>query len=130
MNDLIESDFLVYIGHVAVFYVPAHKLELVEFGEDGLTPKQMFESFLMEKFNAFSFNEHNTKGFWRQHPQAQIWVDNNGRYEVSFLGEEKVQGFVNFLSKMCGLLKEEAIYLVMGYKSWLVLPRNGDKDVV
>jgi len=120
---------VIYIGQVAVFYIPVQKLDSFEYLPE-VTPRMIFEKYLMEHFNAFSFRISDTQGFWREHHKSKIFVDENARYEVSFLGEEAVVKFVRFLSAMCALIEEEAIYLVMGYKSWLIKPLQGDRDVI
>ena len=122
MEDIKE---LVYLGQVAVFFIPVQKLDSPEFGKDGKTPREIFEDFLMDHYDAFTLEISNTQGLWREHKQAPIFRDENARYEVSFDGE--VKPFVMFLSEMCSLLKEQSIYLTMGYKSWLVLPRGNNE---
>lgn len=122
-------DELIYIGQVAVFYVPVQKLDDVEFGEDGQTPRAMFERFLMDNYNAYTLEISDTQGFWREHQKSHIFEDKNARYEVSFDGKERVASFVQFLSRMCSLMKEEAIYLTMGQKSWLVVPRKENHEI-
>ena len=118
---MIQHDNLIYIGQIAVFYIPIQKLSLEV---NGQTAETMFETFLMDNFNAYSVRFSDTKGFWREHEKAKIFIDENARYEVSFDGSERVKPFIDFLSNMCALLEEEAIYLVMGYQSWLVTPRK------
>ena len=120
----MEADNLIYLGHMAVFYVPIQKLDSEEYGKNGKTPRQLFEDLLMENYDAYTLEISDTQGFWRQHSKSQIFCDRNARYEVSFDGEDKIIGFVAFLSEMCLLLKEQAIYLTMGQKSWLVVPRK------
>jgi len=122
-------DELIYIGQVAVFYVPVQKLDVLEFGLDGQTPRMLFERFLMENYNAYTLEISDTQGFWREHQKSHIFEDKNARYEVSFDGKERVEGFVRFLSEMCSLMKEEAIYLTMGWKSWLVVPRKEQNEI-
>jgi len=115
---------LIYLGQMAVFYVPVQKLDSLDYGKEGNTPRQLFEHFLMENYNAYTLEISDTQGFWRQHKKSKIFNDRNARYEVSFDGEDRVKGFVSFLSDMCFLLQEQAIYVTMGQKSWLVLPRK------
>jgi len=117
-------DELIYIGQVAVFYVPIHKLDDLKYGMDGHAPRAMFEKFLLENYNAYTLEISDTQGFWRQNQKSHIFEDKNARYEVSFDGKNNVVIFVRFLSQMCSLMKEEAIYLTMGQKSWLVVPRK------
>lgn len=121
---VMEMNELIYIGKVAVFYVPIQKLDQEEYGLDGRTPRELFEEFLMDNYDAYTLEISNTQGFWRQHRQSQIFRDENARYEVSFEGRERVPPFVRFLSMMCHLLKEEAIYLTMGDTSYLVVPKE------
>ena len=122
-----DMDELVYLGQVAVFFVPVQKLDSLEYGKNGMTPRLVFEDFLMDHYNAFTLEISNTQGLWREHKQAPIWRDENARYEVSFDGE--VAPFVRFLSEMCSRLQEQSIYLTMGYKSWLVLPKGSYHEV-
>lgn len=124
----IQIDNLIYLGHVAVFYVPIQKLDSVECGKTGKTPRQLFEEFLMENYDAYTLEISDTQGFWRQHSRSQIFCDKNARYEVSFDGRDRIKGFIAFLSEMCALLGEQAIYVTMGQKSWLVTPRR-DSEV-
>lgn len=123
--DHIEN--LVYIGHMAVFYIPLTKLDDIAFGKNGQTPRQIIADFLMEKYDAYTVIIANTQGFWRQHKQSRICMDLNALYEVSFEGNERVPEFVAFLSDICTLLQEDAIYLTMGYRSFLVTPKEGDR---
>lgn len=126
---MLQLDELIYIGQMAVFYVPVQKLDEVDFGEDGLTPRAMFERFLMDNYNAYTLEISDTQGFWRKHQKSHIFEDKNARYEVSFDGKERVVPFVQFLSRMCSLMREEAIYLTMGQHSWLVVPRKENNEV-
>lgn len=119
---LSHSKSLVYIGEVAVFYVPIVKLDDSNFGANNKTPRELFERFLIDHFNAYTLEVSDTQGFWRQHRRSKIFRDKNARYEVSFRGQENLSDFVQFLSRMCRVMREEAIYLTMGQKSWLVLP--------
>jgi hypothetical protein len=119
---LEHSRSLVYIGEVMTFYVPVPKLDQGAFGRDGKTPRELFEQFLMEHFNAYTLEISDTQGFWRNQKRSEIFQDKNARYEVSFRGQGNLSEFVAFLSQMCAHLKEEGIYVTMGRKSWLVLP--------
>ncbi|MFO0947086.1 MAG: hypothetical protein U1D30_14275 [Planctomycetota bacterium] len=121
---LTHSTSLVYVGEVATFFVPVHKLDSEKYLRDGKTPRILFEEFLMENYNAYTLEISNTQGLWREQKKSKIFRDENARYEVSFRGQENVSSFVEFLSDMCTLLKEEGIYVTMGHKSWIVLPRE------
>lgn len=117
MEDMRE---LVYLGPLAVFYVPIKKLDSIKFNNK--TPRELFEEFLMEHFNAFTLTITNTQGFWRKHKQSPIFCDQNAQYNVSFDGN--VEPFVKFLSEMCHIIQEQSIYLTIENKSWLVLPKE------
>lgn len=121
MEDIKE---LVYLGQLAVFYVPVQKLDSPEFGKDGQAPRALFEEYLMKHFNAFTLTITNTQGFWREHQQSPIFREQNARYDVSFEGD--VEPFVMFLSEMCALLQEKSIYLTIGHESWLVITNQSD----
>lgn len=122
----------VYIGHVAVFYVPIKKLDMVVEGEfpyraqvrDGsfvdLTVRSLLHNYFVQNFNAYTHEVSNIQGYWMD--KDLLVRDEHERYEVSFTGREKVKEFVTFLSELCSLIKEDSIYLTMGYKSWLVVP--------
>lgn len=106
----------VYIGQVAVFYIPSSKLDIpLE-----KTPRQMLHDFFMANFSAYTHEVSNIQGYWLN--KNILVKDQHERYEVSFDGKEKVIGFVKFLSEICGLIKEDSIYLTMGNESWLVMP--------
>jgi hypothetical protein len=119
---LEHAHSLIYIGEVAVFYVPIDKLDDPQFGREGKCARELFEEFLLEHFNAYTLEISDTQGFWREHRRSHIFRDKNARYEVSFRGKENLSDFVRFLGDMCRLMHEEAIYVTMGAKSWLVLP--------
>jgi hypothetical protein len=117
--DLGSNEKVSYIGHVAIFYIPVKKLELLI---DGNSPKKIIAEYLLNNFDAYTMEVSDTKGFWREHKKSRLFIDRNARYEVSFEGRLKVNGFVDFLSNLCALIQEEAIYLTMGYKSYLIHP--------
>ena len=108
----------VYIGHVAVFYIPETKLDLVL--EDGRTARSILHDFCVENYNAYTHEVSKIQGYW---VNKDILVkDQHERFEISFEGKEKVKKFVAFLSELCKMIQEESIYLTMGYKSWLIVP--------
>lgn len=119
---------------MAVFYLPVNKLELYLLNENkphDSTPqiKDMIHNFLMEHHGAYTLESSNIQGFWRSSQQQAILLDSNVRYEVSFDGKEHIEVFVKFLSEICALIDEEAIYLTMGNSSYLVYPEKGQNEV-
>lgn len=116
----------VYIGHVAVFYIPAKKLD-APLGDavdrhlhKGHTAREILHDFFVKNYNAYTHEVSKIHGYWMD--KDILVKDEHERYEVSFSGRDKVKEFVLFLSEICSLIKEDAIYLTMGYKSWLVVP--------
>lgn len=111
----MELPNVIFIGQVAVFYIPASKLDLeLNLG----TPRQMLHEFFVKNYNAYTHEISKIQGFWTK--KDILIVDEHERYEVSFDGKDKVREFVEFLSKICGIIGEDSIYLTMGNKSWLV----------
>lgn len=111
---------LEYIGHIATFYLPSKKLDNPEYGLDGRSPREILHDFFVQNYNAYTHEISKIKGYWKREESI---VDEHERYEVSFKGRRRVRAFVGFLSELCALMKEESIYLTMGYKSWLVTPK-------
>lgn len=108
-----------YIGQVAVFYIPSAKLDLPL--DDGRTARQILHDFCVANYNAYTHEISKIQGYW---VSKDILIrDEHERFEVSFRGREKVKEFVIFLSEVCALIEEDSIYLTMGYKSWLVVPK-------
>lgn len=105
---MIKMDNLVYIGHVAVFYLPAEKLKIKN--NDGKLLKEILHEYLIKNYGAYTFDIGKTKGYWVGKKCGQLITDINARYEVSFYGKEYIQEFVNFLSNICRMMGEEAIY--------------------
>lgn len=113
---------LVPLGTIAVFYVPAHKMDDARYGREGLTPTQLFDRFFLRKFGGLTHEASHIRGQWTSGEGQVVFTDLHQRYEVSFSGDDKAGEFVNFLSEMCGLLQEQSIYMTMGTEAWLVKP--------
>ena len=111
-----------YIGHVAVFYIPSIKLDAIPKLKD-ISARQILYDYFVKNFNAYTHEVSNIAGYWVNKDKNILVKDAHERYEVSFKGRKKVQKFVEFLSEICALIEEDSIYLTMGYKSWLVLPK-------
>lgn len=110
----------LYLGQVAIFYVPKQKLDTPI--KDGKTARQLLHDFFVDHYNAYTHEVSKIQGFWKT--GHILMRDEHERYEVSFDGKDKVIEFVDFLADLCGLIGEQSIYLTMGYKSWLVVPKN------
>jgi len=97
---------------MAVFYLPTRKLN------PGICDS--IHTFLVDNYKAYTKQGGDIKGTWvgergRVH-------DVNVRYEVSFEGKNRIPVLVSYLSFLCRELDEEAIYLTMGDRSFLVNP--------
>ena len=117
------SPFLVPLGRIAVFYVPAEKMDLPQYGRDGQTPTEMFDQFFLEHFGGLTHEESHIRGQWTAGQGQKVFTDLHQRYEVSFSGKKKRIEFLEFLSEMCARMQEDSIYLTMGSRSWLVKPK-------
>jgi hypothetical protein len=117
-----HASFLVPLGRIAVFYVPAEKMDDPRYGRDGQTPTQLFDEFFLRNFGGLTHEESHIRGEWSSADRQKVFTDLHQRYEVSFSGNKKETQFLEFLSEMCGLLREESIYLTIGTRAWLVKP--------
>jgi hypothetical protein len=124
-SELGDTSFLVPLGRIAVFYVPAHKMNDPAYGCDGRTPTQMFDEFFLRKFGGLTHEASHIRGQWTSPDGQKVFTDLHQRYEVSFSGKKKAMEFLTFLSEMCRRLQEDSIYLTMGTRSWLVKPPSG-----
>jgi hypothetical protein len=107
----IEHEKLTDIGRMAIFYLPTKKSKSL---------KSKIHNFLIKNYGAYTHEPSNIRGFWKQ--GKEIIKDRNERYEVSFSDKNKIPKLIDFLSEICGEMKEEAIYLTMGDQSYLVKP--------
>lgn len=107
-----------YIGRVCTFYIPASKLDNIEYSHAEMSPRQLLHEYFVENHNAYTHEVSNIRGYWMNH--EELVFDQHERYEVSFRGKKKMEEFISFLSRFCFLIKEDCIYLTMGYRSWLV----------
>lgn len=124
MNQSAEFPNVRRIGTTVTFYVPAKKLDEPEYGRDGLTPSQLFERFFIEHFGGFTHEESRIQGYWATN-QTKTVIDKHEQYEVAVAGDAQAAEFFRFLSEICGMLREESIYLTYDGGSWLVSP-SGD----
>jgi hypothetical protein len=122
---IAKLPYLVPLGRVATFYVPAQKMDDPTFGRDGRTATQLFDEFFLEHFGGLTHEESKIRGQWTSPDGQKVFTDLHQRYEVTFSGKKKSREFVDFLSEMCRLLQEDSIYVTMGDRSWLVKPRDG-----
>lgn len=117
-----NQDYLVPIGQVAIFYLPMAKLEV--------DPHLInINSYFRTNHFGYTVQSGKISGYWMKEAYGEFLAEENTRFEVSFDGGvDVVNRFVDFLSDLCFAMGEDAIYLTMGYKSYLVLPRKKDSN--
>lgn len=114
----IQHPCLTYIGHEAIFYVPKYKLS-TQVG--GKIISVQIHDFLAENYKAYTVGDSTITGFWIGGKKSlEVFEDKNVEYRVAFEGKPRVLSFINFLAKLCYDINEQALYLRMGYKSYLV----------
>jgi hypothetical protein len=109
-----NSQFVKYVGKVAVFYVPVEKLT------DEVRDK--IHDFFVSEYCAYTHESSEIKGYWVN--AGEIVRDKHERYEVAFHGDEKFKHFVEFLSSLCLKIDEESIYLTVADEAYLVHPKS------
>jgi hypothetical protein len=130
MGEINTHPDLIYIGHVAVLYLPTAKLDDPRYGALNQTARGLLHQFIIDNYDAYTHQKSDIRGYWRKSKDGRIIHDANEMYEVSFHGEERVPLFIDFLAALCYLMEEECLYLRMGYKSWLVSPRPSGSSVI
>ncbi len=123
-NKHFASNHLLSLGKMTVFYIPSHKLDDARFYENKETARSVIHLFLMKHFRAYTHTPTPVKGYWTD--QQDQWVhDVMERFEVSFhsdhdLCEDDFEQLIEFLVEVCVKLKEDAIYVTRGDRSYLI----------
>lgn len=118
MNDLSFKNWIDKksninsLGKVAVFYLPSKKITK--------KIRSYMHDFLISNYEAYTHESSNIKGYWVS--DDSLVKDIHERYEVSFKGNDNFKKFVDFLSEVCKLTKEDAIYLTFANNSYLIKP--------
>mgnify|MGYP007114242658 CR=1 FL=1 len=107
------------LGKVTVFYVPSHKLDHPKHARDSLTARQDIHEFLMSRYNAYTQTPTPVRGYWAA-PDGEVFHDVMERFEVSFGSESEFDRLIEFLAELCDRLREQAIYVTRGERSFLV----------
>jgi hypothetical protein len=107
------------LGKVTVFYVPSHKLDHPKHARDSLTARQDIHEFLMSRYKAYTQTPTPVRGYWAA-PDGEVFHDVMERFEVSFGSESEFDLLIEFLAELCDRLKEQAIYVTRGDRSFLV----------
>ncbi len=97
-----------YLGKPAIFSIPSSKLERVEF---------LIDLFLIENYGHAWSQTPNVKGYWMGKPDGDYT-----KFEISFVGKEKIPNLKQFLAVIAEKIGEECIYLLTGDDSWYIYP--------
>lgn len=131
----ITNSHLFELGKMTIFYIPSHKLDDPRFyhrdegsAKDtrldlGQTARAGIHQFLIEHFRAYTQTPTPVKGCWVD-PAGNLVHDVMERFEVSFEKENDFERLIEFLVETCDRLKEEAIYVTRGDRSFLVQRSN------
>lgn len=109
---MINKSWMQNLGEVAVFYLPSKKISK--------KVRDKIHNFLIENYEAYTHESSNIKGYWLS--ENSLVKDIHERYEVSFKGKNNFKKFIVFISEICKLTKEDAIYLTFANKSYLIKP--------
>lgn len=104
-----------HVGKVAVFCLPTNKLEE--------RVRNRIHDFLVSNYSAYTHESSEIEGYWAGRGNDLV-RDAHERYEVSFNGDENFKRFVDFLSEICDMIKEDSIYLTVADESYLVMARS------
>ncbi|PJA45473.1 hypothetical protein CO174_03135 [Candidatus Uhrbacteria bacterium CG_4_9_14_3_um_filter_50_9] len=111
---------LTNLGRPAVFLIPSHKLR-TPMGED--TVEHYLHDYLMEHYGAFTTTTVPYFGFWRN-GRGKVDYDECRRYEVSFVGKERIPELLEVLAKICEVIGEDCFYIKAGQYTSLMYPRK------
>jgi len=119
----MNSDKLLPLGTMTVFYVPSHKLDDPRFFGGNATARSAIHEFLMDRFKAYTQTPTPVKGYWVNQDEMLVH-DVMERFEVSFNSEKEFDRIIGFLVDLCATLDEDSIYVTRGDRSFLVQRRN------
>ena len=106
---------------MTVFYIPSTKLDDPRFFDKSQTARSAIHEFLIHRYKAYTQTPTPAKGYWVDEVD-EIVHDVMERFEVSFGSEEGFDRLIEFLVELCQTLKENAIYVTRGDRSFLVSP--------
>ena len=109
---------IVDLGRPAVFHIPTTKLSCAM---GNTSVEEAIKSFLMEHFTAFSATTPPNFGVWMDETE-KIHYDECRRYEVSFVGKEKIPKLLEFLTDVALATNEICLYVSAGQYTCLLYP--------
>ena len=132
LEELHNDPEIVSLGRMAVFLVPASKMRKEWAPTEGevtshtkvfgVTEEERLDRELIKRYQGVTKVTANVEGSYRL--GGELIREDHIRYEVSFLGPDKVLEFVQLLKELCRKLNEDSIYLTMGENSYLVKPKG------
>ena len=118
-----ESYEIVDLGRPAVFLIPSHLLQRpISMSEDAQTIEYYVEAYLMENFGAFTKTMIPEFGFWLSGGKKKC-LDECRRYEVSFLGKERIRPLMRMLARVARIVNEDCVYFKAGQHACLIYPK-------
>lgn len=105
------------LGRPAIFLIPEIKLRNTI---DETSVEKAIETFLLENFGAFTTTSIPSFGVWVN--ETKIHYDECKRYEVSFVGKEKIAILLDFLAKIAIATDEICLYFCAGQYACLLYP--------
>lgn len=113
-----EGYRLENLGRPAVFLLPSHKMQRE--WSSGVTVERRLHEFLLAEFGGFTSTLVPYFGFW--HGGTMANYDECRRYEVSFVGQERIPVLLNLLASIARQIGEECVYFTAGQYACLVYP--------
>ena len=112
---------IVDLGRPAVFLLPFGKARSCMIGK--LTVSADICQFLLDKFGAFTVTELPYVGLWRNNEKDLI-CDRCLKYEVSFVGPERIPVLMERLARIAGHIGEDCIYFKAGEDTCLIMAKK------
>ncbi|MBI5654121.1 hypothetical protein HZC53_00485 [Candidatus Uhrbacteria bacterium] len=110
---------VIDLGRPAAFLIPGAKLKVAL--PSGTTVEEHLKDILLKEFGAFSVTELPYVGLWRNHERDLI-CDRSMRYEVSFVGQDRIPLLMGMLARIAAVVGEECIYFTAGEDACLIKP--------
>ncbi|MEK7608250.1 MAG: hypothetical protein AAB495_01595 [Patescibacteria group bacterium] len=107
------------LGRPAEFLLPEEKLGMPV---NGKTVLAGLENFLAENFGAYTTYAAKSYGVWRNHERI-VFHDRCRRFEVSFVGKDRIPLLLAKLAEIAWVIGEECIYFKAGQYATLIFPK-------
>lgn len=111
---------IINLGRPAIFLLPSHKLQR-KF--KNTTIENDLHEFLMKNYSAFHYSPLSSSGFYID-GNSQVIYDECRKYEVSFMGKEKIPILMEKLAMIAKLINEDCIYFKAGQYTCLIYPKR------